>query len=120
VNIGRKIYFNIFTGDKIIDTGEREYSQPTTVEQDITIYKELSERNRETFDFIQLDYGEHYQDFIDCIGYKVNTTTKELEFIYPDLSNPEAPQQPRRPLSEEVNELKQAIAELSMFIAGIP
>ena len=108
MKIGRKIYHDIATGNVIIDTGERQGSViPTTIEQDIQTYKALSERNRETFDYIELEYGQYAQDFAECNGYKVNPETKELEFSYPN-PNEEEPQEPayQAPLSEEVKELK--------------
>ena len=67
---------------------------------------------------IQLEYGQYAQDFATCNGYRVNPDTLELEFSYPDPSQPE-PQEPvyQKPLSEEITDLKQAIAELTMLIA---
>ena len=117
--IGRKIYYDLSTGNVLVDTGERSgFVVPTTVEQDIATYKALSERNRETFDYIELEYGQYAQDFQECNGYRVNPETKQLEFSYPDPNDPD-PQEPvyQKPLSEEVAETKQAIAELTILIA---
>lgn len=106
--IGRRIYYEILTGNVIVDISERKGSViPTTVDEDIQAYKALSERNRETFDVIELEYGQYAQDFTECTGYQVNPETKELEFSYPDPNDPEEPQPYQPPLSEEVNELKQ-------------
>jgi hypothetical protein len=119
MQIGRRIYFDVSTGNLIVDIGEREGSViPTTVEQDIAVYKALSERNRETFDYIELDFGEYAQDFAECNGYRVNPETGLLEFSYPDPNEPE-PQEPvyRTPLSVQVEAQNQAIAELSAMIA---
>lgn len=119
MKIGRRIYYDVATGNVIVDTGERQgFVKPTTVEQDIQAYKALSERNRETFDYIELEYGQYAQDFAECNGYRVNPETKQLEFSYPDPNEPE-PQEPvfQKPLSEEIAETKQAIAELTILIA---
>lgn len=123
--IGRKIYFEIATGNVLVDTGERQGSVvPTTIEQDIQTYKTLSELNRDTFDVIELEYGQYAQDFAECNGYRVNPETKELEFSYPD-PNEEEPQEPvyQEPLSEQVNKLErkieiqnQAIAEMTLLM----
>lgn len=46
MEIGRRIYFDVATGTVLVDTGERSgWGQPTTVEHDIEVYKELYERN---------------------------------------------------------------------------
>ena len=116
--IGRRIYYDVQTGNVIVDTGERAgYVVPTTVELDIQAYKALSERNRNTFDFIELPYGAYAQDFAVCNGYRVNPETKQLEFSYPDLNEPESPLVYQKPLSEEIAETKQAIAELTILLA---
>lgn len=109
MKIGRRIYFELATGNVLVDTGERQGSvRPTTVEQDIATYSALSERNRDTFDCIELAYGQYAQDFAECNGYRVNTETKTLEFSYPDPNETE-PSEPvyQEPLSEQVNALKQ-------------
>ncbi|MCY9758985.1 hypothetical protein [Paenibacillus alvei] len=116
MEIGRRIYFDIVTGEKLVNTGERELNVfETTIEHDVAVYKELSERNRESFDYIQLEYGQYAKDFDSCISYRVNPKTKEIEFSYPDPNQPDPVY--RKPLSEEVDELKQSVAELTIMIA---
>jgi hypothetical protein len=108
MQIGRKVYYDIATGNIILDTGERQGSVlATTVEQDVENYTALSERNRETFDVIELSFGQYGQDFAECNGYRVNPDTKALEFSYPD-PNTADPQEPvyQAPLSEQVKELE--------------
>ncbi|QOY37037.1 hypothetical protein AWH56_005170 [Anaerobacillus isosaccharinicus] len=106
--IGRKIYFDKETGNIILDTGEQMGSVvETTLQQDFESYKVLSERNPETIDVIYLPYGAFSGDFAECSGYRVNLQTMELEFSYPDPNDPESPQEFIKPLSQEVEELKQ-------------
>lgn len=103
MQIGRKIYYDILTGNVILDTGERQgFVRKTTFEEDVQTYKTLSERNRETFDYIELEYGQYAQDFAECNGYRVNPETKELEFSYPDPNLPPDEQEPiyQPPLSD--------------------
>ena len=120
MKIGRRIYYDVATGNVIVDTGERQgFVKPTTVEQDIQTYQALSERNPETFDYIELEYGQYTQDFAACNGYRVNPETREIEFSYPDPSEPEAPLVYQKPLSEEIAETKQAIAELTILISQL-
>lgn len=105
--IGRRIYFDIATGNIILDKGEMQGSIiVTTIEQDITSFAALSERNRTTFDVIELPFGAYAQDFMECNGYRVNPTTKELEFSYPDPNEPQPEPVYQTPLSEQVKNLK--------------
>lgn len=102
--IGRRIYFDKESGNILVNTGEHiGILQESTFERDIEVYKELSEKNRDTFDVIELEFGQYAKDFAECIDYRVNPETKQLEFSYPDPNNPEAPQVFRKPLSEAVN-----------------
>lgn len=122
MNVGRIIFFDIVDGSIIVNTNE--YSGVTrkkTIDEQIATYPQLSERNRESFDYIELEYGQYHQDFMECIGYSVNPETKELNFKYPDPNEPEVEQPYRPPLSEEIETLKSnldtAIIELSMAMA---
>lgn len=118
MKIGRRVYFDKITGSIIIDTGDRQGSVlPTTVGQDILTYSALSERNRDTYDFIEFPFGAFAQDFAESDGYLVNPVTKELEFSYPDPNEPEAPPIYQKPLSVEVEELKQERAVTQMALA---
>jgi hypothetical protein len=86
--IGRRIFYEIATGNVIVDTGEKKgFVQETTIEQDILSRTLLSERNRDTFDVIELPFGKYNQDFFECNGYRVNPATKELEFNYDPAFN---------------------------------
>ncbi|MCY9760936.1 hypothetical protein M5X06_18810 [Paenibacillus alvei] len=112
--IGRRIYFDIVTGEKLVDTGERSGDViNTTVEHDIAVYQALSVRNRKTFDYIELEYGQYKEDFASCNGYRVVPETKQIEFSYPDPNKPE-PQQPvfERPLTEQVKSLEADLGNL--------
>jgi hypothetical protein len=116
--VGRKIYYDKATGNVILDTGEMMGAViETTVDQDFETYQVLKERIRDTVDVIQLEFGAYAEDFAMCTGYRVNPETKQLEFSYPDPNEPEAPQVFRKPLTEEVEETKQAIAELTLLLA---
>lgn len=106
--IGRKIFYDVISGNVILDTGEFSGDvEETSFEEDAEIYKTLKERNLETFYYIQLEYGQFSQDFSESNGYRVNPETKELEFSYPNPNDPEVEQPYQEPLSEQVEELKQ-------------
>ncbi|MNO65887.1 hypothetical protein D3C76_566620 [compost metagenome] len=110
MQIGRKIYYDKETGSVLVDTGERSGDVvETTWEQDFNSYKALTERVEETVGVIELEYGEHAQDFAECSGYRINVNTKKLEFSYPDPNvEPGKPQEPQyiEPLSSQVAAMK--------------
>jgi len=107
LQIGRKIYFDKTTGDRLVDTGERIGNvREMTQEEDFAAYVALSERVPETVGCLQLEYGQYAQDFAECNGYQVNPQTLQLEFSYPDPNIPTPEPVYRKPLSTEVDELK--------------
>lgn len=114
--IGRRIYYDITIGNVIVNTGERQGSIiPTTIDQDIAAYTALSERNRETFDVLELPYGAFQQDFsVPGVQYRINLETKKLEFSYPDPNEPDAEPVYQAPLSEEVA-LAKSDAEMALL-----
>lgn len=117
--IGRKIYYDKITGNAILDTGEKMGAViETTVDQDFETYQALKERVRDTVGVIQLEFGQYAADFAQCNGYRVNPQTLELEFSYPD-PNVTEPQESVfvKPLSEQIEETKQAIVELTLLLA---
>ncbi|MEF2968370.1 hypothetical protein V3851_23655 [Paenibacillus sp. M1] len=119
MEIGRRIYWDKATGNVILDTGERAgFVRESTQEEDYMTFQALAERMPETVGCLQLEYGQFASDFSECNGYRVNPETLELEFSYPNPNESE-PEEPtyQVSLSEQVNELKQAIAELTMLIA---
>lgn len=106
---GKKIYYDKSTGDRILELSESVYLVSTTIDQDIASFTVLSERNRDTFDVLELPYGAYAQDFAECNGYRVNTETKTLEFSYPDTNEPDVEQPYQAPLSEQINTLKEQL-----------
>lgn len=84
----------------------------TAIEKDIADFKALSERNRNTFDVLELPYGAHAQDFAESNGYRVNPDTKKLEFSYPVPGEPDAPQVFGPPLTERIEEIANENSEL--------
>jgi hypothetical protein len=117
--IGRKIYFEKTTGNLILDTGERSGDVvATTAEQDFNSYSVLKDRIPETVGIKTLEYGQFADDFNQCSGFRVNPGTLSLEFSFPD---PTAPQEPiyRKPLTEEVEDLKAENADLKSRISDV-
>lgn len=114
MEIGRKIYFDNRTGDILAVVGERSgFVRETTEEEDFSAFKSLSERNKDTVDSLQLEYGQYAEDFAKGYLDHIDPTTKQPYFIYPDPANPGEPPTPTPPLTEQLNELKQENANLT-------
>jgi hypothetical protein len=81
----RRIFYDKTLGDKIHEIGRNGAMTIPTIEQDIATFTALSERNRTTFDVLELPFGAHANEFSTATSYRVNPTTRELEFNYDPL-----------------------------------
>lgn len=126
MDIGKRVYFDTKTGEVILNTGERSgWVVQTTIEDDIRAFKVLSERNRDTFDFLEFEYGAHReQESIGGYVVGVELETKSLIFEYPtpDEQPPvvttENPFDSIRELKEENTTIKASMAELAELVLG--
>jgi len=116
--IGARIYYDIETGEVILNTGERAgHVVELTPEQERERYTALAERVESSYSWIDLEYGQYREDFAICSGYRVNPETKTLEFSYPDPNEPETPPVYHKPLTEQVAELQDENAFLTLELA---
>ena len=113
-----RVFYDKATGNTIVQDGQNEGMIVPTIEQVIASYTTLSERNRDTFDVLELDFEAYRQDFRECNGYRVNVETKTLEFSYPDPNEPGVEQPYQAPLSEQVKTLKATILEMTAYTAS--
>ena len=105
--IGTKIYYCLVTGNVIKIIGDMQgYVKETTFDEDIEIYTELKERDKETIGLLQFNYGEYPKLSKDSTGVMVDLETKELIFNYEEL-----PQEPIEPTEIEVIQEKISILE---------
>lgn len=110
MNIGRKIYWDLLTGEILVDTGEKFGSvTTTTLEEDILRYKVLAERNPSTFDVIQLEPNQYNSDFRECISYRVNQSTRQIEFSYPNKDETDGDISYQPSLSTMVKEIEEKL-----------
>ena len=119
MDCGRRIYYDLKTGDIIQDIGERSGNViETTKEQDFAAYVTLRERIPETVGMLQLDYGQYSQDFMECSGYRVDISGDEPKLVFSYLDGTEEPEEPvyQPPLSEQVMILKTTVAEQQQTI----
>jgi hypothetical protein len=88
--IGRKIYYELATGDVILIVPEKHGQNAinTTKKQDFQMYDVLTARNPDAIGLIQLEYGQYQAEFQSARSVKVNPETKELLFEYPVYQPP--------------------------------
>lgn len=119
---GRFVFFDKSSGKVLLITVERFGGIPLSANDIISNDETLSNIDVNSYDYIQLDYGQFSQDFIESNGYRVNPKTKELEFSYPDPNQPEQPPVYQKPLSEQIDELKsrqESTEEAISFLLGL-
>ena len=105
--LGTKIYYCLVTGNVIKIIGDMQgYVKETTFSEDIEIYSELKERDRESIGLLQFNYGEYLKLSQNSSGVIVDLETKELIFSYEELPTP-----PQEPIWEEEIEKKISILE---------
>lgn len=124
--IGKKIYYDKNTGELIYAVNERMGAViETTAEQDRETFTALAERNENSYDVIQLEYGQYREDFVQSSSYRVDVDTKEIIFTYREVdeNGGEVEVTPSKPMSVQVEELKtktdsqeKAIAELTEVV----
>lgn len=121
----RYLFYDVLSGEILVNEARNRLNIMPTVERVIDIYPKLNERDSSTYDVLILNFEDYQQDFKESNGYRINPQTLELEFSYPDPNEPEAPQEFIKPLSVEVERLKEedlnnkeAIAELYLMTLG--
>lgn len=110
IQIGVMIFYEADTGRVITHIPAQQYPDEfpvRTVEDTIQNYPLLRDRDPATYGVIQLEYGEHQEDFMLASSFQVDPETKKILFTYPDPNNPEVPPTPQPPLTEQVAMLKQ-------------
>jgi hypothetical protein len=124
MQIGRKVYYELQTGDVVLITPEKFSGTPTTKEQDFAMYEALSIRNPETVGAIQLEYGQHSSDFQTCNSVRVDLDTGGLLFNYPVFEAPlsvqiNALRTENTELRAQNQTLNQQVSDLEMAIASL-
>ncbi|MDQ0114346.1 hypothetical protein [Paenibacillus harenae] len=120
MNIGRKIYYDLLTGNVIVDTGERSGAViETTTMQDFASYAALAERTPSTVGVIELEYGQYVEDFAESNGYRVDVATGAIIFSYPDPNESDAPQVFTQPLTERIAEQNARLADVELALIEI-
>ena len=104
---GTKIYYCLLTGNVIKIIGDMQgYVKETSFDEDIEIYSELKERDKDSIGLLQFSYGEYPILSKGSTGVMVNLETKELIFSYEELPTP-----PQEPTEIEIMQNKISILE---------
>lgn len=100
-----KIYYDKVTGEVVWNVS---YNEDVTVDfdRDYETVKTLNERTKESLALLVLHDGKYEQDFKESLSHRINVTTKELEFYYPDPNKPSVEPVYRPSMSEELEKMK--------------
>lgn len=80
--VGRRLFYDKEIGNVLVNTGQLQgHVKETTPEQDIETYKALSERYKDTFDYVELEYGQYDEDFVESNGYRIVLNDAKLEGV---------------------------------------
>ena len=105
--IGTKIYYCLLSENVIKIIGDMQgYVKETTFDEDIEIYVELKERDKNSIGLLQFEYGEYPKLSKNSSGVIVDLETKELIFSYKEL-----PHEPIEPTEIEIIQNKISILE---------
>lgn len=104
----RRIFYDVQTGDVIFEIGRGQGMDTPPIEKDIKDYKVLSERNRETFDFLEWEFTRYKEEFDTCISYRVNIELKTVEFQFKEEDEDEEIVF-EEPLTEQLNVVKEDV-----------
>ena len=118
--IGTKIYYCLLTGNVIKIIGDMVgYVRETSFNEDIEIYTELKERDKDTIGLLTFNYGEYPKLSQNASGVMVDLKTKELIFSYEEL--PTIPQEPTEIelMQEEIKQLKEELTQMQASIASL-
>ena len=108
----RKIYYDLATGNKILEIGESEGSlRETTLDEDFISFKELSERVKSTVGVIQLNYGQYADKFGVYYYNIVGGAIVWGELI--DVNNPPVVIQPT---NKEVMDMQMTVMDLVVTV----
>ena len=116
-NIGKRIYYDNRNGEVLAIVGERSgHVRPTTVEEDVESFPKLQERNRETFDHLDLEYGQYKDDFERATSIAVDLDTKEVVFNFAEIDEEPIYQEP---LTEKVERLEKEKENLEKTVSAL-
>lgn len=117
--LGRRFFWIKNTGNIVAQRPEMSMGIESTKADDFKVYAELKAYNPDEIEMTTFEPGQYAEDFRQAKSWRFDPDTRQIVFNYLDHDNPE-PEQPKyqRPLTEQIEELKQAVAELTMLTAA--
>lgn len=114
--IGRKIYYELITGDIILIVPEKHNQNAvnTTKEQDFLMFDVLQARDPNQIGLIQLEYGEKRSEFEQSNSQKVEVNTGEILFHFPNFEP-----SPNKQIEQIQNDLGNVLLERAIDKAKI-
>lgn len=120
--IPARIYYRKSDGKVLVKESEELYTAVVRdKEADQNNYVNLSQMNLDAYDYIDLEMGQHKQEFEEGYIYKVDTETKELVFNYDKIIGEDEEEEEdvyRLPISEQLEEIKarQEATEMALMM----
>jgi len=105
--LGRRFFWVKSTGNIVAQRGEMAAGIESTKEEDFAVYVELKPYDPDAIEMTTFEPGQYAEEFATASSWRFNPDTGEIEFAYPDPNEPEAPPVFRKPLTEEIEELRQ-------------
>lgn len=121
-SIPARIYYRKSDGKVLVKESEELYTAVVRdKEADQNNYVNLSQMNLDAYDFIDLEMGQHKQEFEEGYIYKVDMETKELVFNYDKIIGEDEEEEDdvyRLPISEQLEEIKarQEATEMALIM----
>ncbi|MBY0160965.1 hypothetical protein V4V36_24985 [Paenibacillus lautus] len=117
--LGRRFFWVKSTGNIVAQRGELSEGIESTKEEDFKVYIELKPYDPDAIEMTTFQPGQYAEDFKRSKDWRFNPHTGEIEFSYYDPNAPEPEESTvyRRPLTEEINNLKAADLDIKEAIA---
>ncbi|APQ57721.1 hypothetical protein VK72_02560 [Paenibacillus polymyxa] len=104
---GRRIFYRKTTGEVLLIRGEAQGDViESTIDDDFGFYPEIKALDRDQVGVLQLEYGQHTEDFALAIAYRVDPATQSMLFTFPTDKPDDSVPVPQKPLADQVAELK--------------
>lgn len=120
--LGRRFFWVKKTGNIVAQRQEMAEGIESTKEEDFEVYIELKGYDPDAIEMTTFAPGQNAEDFRQAKSWRFDPETGQIVFSYYSDPNEPAPEQPKyqRPLTEQIEELKQAVAELTMLMTATP
>ena len=118
--LGTKIYYCLVTGNVIQIIGDMMgYVKETTFDEDVEIYVELKERDKNTIGLLTFAYGEYPKLSQNSTSVIVNLETKELIFGYEELPKELSSTTEIEIMQNEIKELREELTKIQTSITSL-